>query len=183
MNVPTIRSRRLDLVSLSPVFLESLLAGRRLEAASLLGARIPVDWPGPGEEAFLRTRLGQLERDPAWQPWLVRGVVARESRRPLLGHAGFHGPPGVNGAQEAGALELGYAVFPSARGRGYATEAAVALIEWARREHGIRRFIASVAPDNAPSLAIVRKLGFAETGERWDEEDGLELVFELGAPS
>jgi ribosomal-protein-alanine N-acetyltransferase len=39
--------------------------------------------------------------------------------------------------------------------------------------------IASIAPDNDPSLAIVRKLGFEQTGEQWDDEDGLELVFQL----
>ena len=33
--------------------------------------------------------------------------------------------------------------------------------------------------DNEPSLAIIRRLGFTQTGEAMDEEDGLELVFEL----
>jgi ribosomal-protein-alanine N-acetyltransferase len=47
--------------------------------------------------------------------------------------------------------------------------------EWA----GIRRFYLAVAPDNQPSLAIVRKLGFVRTGEQMDPEDGLEHVFEL----
>ena len=28
-------------------------------------------------------------------------------------------------------------------------------------------------------LSLVRKLGFGHTGSQWDEEDGLELVFEL----
>ena len=71
-------------------------------------------------------------------------------------------------------------MFPEHRGRGYATEAAAALIAWARGQ-GVARFVASVAPANAPSLAIVRKLGFVRTGEQWDDEDGLELVFELDA--
>ena len=70
-------------------------------------------------------------------------------------------------------------MFEEFRGRGYATEAARALLAWACDEHGIRHFIASVAPGNAPSLAIVRRLGFVETGRQWDEEDGEELVFEL----
>jgi RimJ/RimL family protein N-acetyltransferase len=69
-------------------------------------------------------------------------------------------------------------VFPPFRGRGIATEAVAALVEWARADRGIRRFVASVAPGNDASLAIVRKLGFVQTGEQWDEEDGLELVFE-----
>jgi L-amino acid N-acyltransferase YncA len=49
---------------------------------------------------------------------------------------------------------------------------------WAEGQ-GIHDFVASVSPDNAPSLAIVHKLGFVQTGDQWDEEDGLELVFEL----
>jgi RimJ/RimL family protein N-acetyltransferase len=97
----------------------------------------------------------------------------------MIGHAGFHGPPGVNGPADPDAVELGYTVFPEERGRGYATEAARALVDWAAEAHGIRRFVASVAPGNEPSLAVVRKLGFVETGSQWDDEDGLELVFEL----
>jgi RimJ/RimL family protein N-acetyltransferase len=96
----------------------------------------------------------------------------------MVGHAGFHGPPGINGLDAPDAVEVGYTVFPEHRGRGYAQEAVRALMDWAGTEHGMRRFIASVAPDNEPSLAIVRKLGFSQTGEQWDDEDGLELVFE-----
>lgn len=159
--------------------LEALLAGRREEADELLGARVPADWPSKPDAALLRLRLGQMRNDPAVEPWLLRALVLRTADpREMVGHAGFHGPPGVNGLEDPGAVELGYTVFPEHRGRGYATEATRALIVWAQ-EAGVGRFIASVAPGNAPSLAIVRKLGFVQTGEQWDEEDGLELVFEL----
>jgi RimJ/RimL family protein N-acetyltransferase len=97
----------------------------------------------------------------------------------MIGHAGFHGPPGVNGPGAADAVEVGYTIYEPHRGKGYATEAARALIGWARDERAIRHFIASVAPDNVPSLALVRRLGFVQTGTQWDEEDGEELVFEL----
>ncbi len=97
----------------------------------------------------------------------------------MIGHAGFHGPPGVNGPGQPDAVELGYTIFPEHRGSGYATEAARALLDWAQETHGITHFIASVAPGNEPSLAIVAKLGFVQTGDQWDDEDGLELVFEL----
>jgi [ribosomal protein S5]-alanine N-acetyltransferase len=181
MDVPPIRSRRLDLVSMSPSVLEMLLGGRSDEAEALLGARLPDGWPDEDVGHFLRLRLGQMRRDPATQRWLVRALVLRGPEPVMVGHAGFHGPPGANGLEE-GAVEVGYTVFPSFQGRGYATEAAVALLEWAEAL-GVRRFVASVAPSNEPSLAIVRKLGFVQTGEQWDEVDGLELVFQLTGSS
>jgi RimJ/RimL family protein N-acetyltransferase len=39
--------------------------------------------------------------------------------------------------------------------------------------------VASVSPDNAASLAVVRRLGFVKTGEEVDEVDGLEWVHTL----
>lgn len=163
---------------MSPAFLEATLGGRDDEARALLDAEVPDGW-AEGAERFLRLRLEQLRRDPARQQWLVRALVLREPVRSLVGHAGFHGPPGINGLRRRDAVEVGYTVLPPYRGRGYATEAAAALIRWASAEHGVHHFVASVAPSNEPSLAIVRKLGFVQTGEQSDDEDGLELVFEL----
>ena len=162
---------------MSPPFLEALLGGRHDEATALLGAHVHRHWPDEHDARWLSRRLEQMRRDAGFQRW-VRAVVAR-GERAMCGHAGFHGPPGVNGLQKPGALELGYTTFPRFRGRGYATEAASALLDWARRERGVRSFVASAAPGNEPSLAILRKLGFVQTGEQWDDEDGLELVFEL----
>ena len=180
VHVATISAPRLDLESMSPDFLETLLAGRRAEAEAALEARIPPGWPDQHDAHFLRLRLQQMERDPDVQEWLVRALVLREPRPVMIGHAGFHGEPGVNGPERAEALEIGYTVFPDYRGQGYATEAAVALMEWARGR-GINHFIASVSPGNDPSLTVAHKLGFVQTGEQWDDEDGLELVFELTA--
>jgi ribosomal-protein-alanine N-acetyltransferase len=174
-----IRSERLELILLSPQAIEALLEGRRADAERELDAAIPERFPNDGEARFLRFRQRQLERAPHAEPWLVRAVILREPVRTMIGHAGFHGQPGVNSTKDTAAVELGYTIFEPHRGRGYATEAATALMDWAREEKEIARFVASVAPDNAPSLAIVKKLGFVQTGEQWDEEDGLELVFEL----
>ena len=59
------------------------------------------------------------------------------------------------------------------------TQAAMTLMDLAEERAGIRHFVLSVSPENDPSLAIVRKLGFVKTGEHMDDEDGLERVFEL----
>jgi [ribosomal protein S5]-alanine N-acetyltransferase len=162
---------------MAPAVLEALLEGDGATASELLDARVPGDLIAP-EADFFRLRLGQMKQDPSLQEWLVRAIVLRESRE-AVGHAGFHGKPGTNGKQDPEAVELGYTIYEPYRGRGFATETAAALIQWARDEHRVRRFIVSIAPDNAPSLAIARKLGFVQTGEQWDDEDGLELVFEL----
>jgi [ribosomal protein S5]-alanine N-acetyltransferase len=160
-------------------FMEALLDGRRADAELLLGIAVPEGWPEAHDARFLRLRAGQLRDDPARAEWPVFAVVLPRRNRPMIGHAGFHGPPGVNAPRKAGAVEIGYTIFETHRGNGYATEAARALIAWARSRHDIGDVIASVAPDNAPSLALLHRLGFRQTGTQWDDEDGEELVFEL----
>lgn len=89
----------------------------------------------------------------------------------VIGHCGFHGPPDI-----IGRAEIGYTVFASHRGQGYAKEAAAALVHWAF-EQGETKVYASVSPSNAPSLAVVLSLGFRQVGTQVDDVDGLELVF------
>ena len=49
-------------------------------------------------------------------------------------------------------------------------------------ERGEMTVFASVASSNPPSLAVVRKVGFVQTGVQMDERDGEELVFEITRP-
>ncbi len=76
-------------------------------------------------------------------------------------------------------MEIGYRVEPDVRRQGVASEAVRALFDWAATEHGVRRFRASIAPGNVPSLAIAARFGFRQVGVQMDEIDGEELVFEL----
>jgi ribosomal-protein-alanine N-acetyltransferase len=175
----SIRSQRLELVSISPDFIEALLAERRRDAEAEATLTLPDGWPGSHDGGFLRFRLRQMREEPEIQEWFVYAVVLPDGERPMIGHAGFHGPPGVNAIKAPDAVEVGYSIFEPYRRRGYATEVVHALIDWASHEHGIRRFIASISPENVPSLALVRRLGFKHTGQHWDEEDGEELEFEL----
>jgi RimJ/RimL family protein N-acetyltransferase len=177
--VKPIRTERLQLVPLSPRFLDALLAGRREDAESALGLAVPGDWPDEHDRRFLDLRRNQVQADPAREEWLPFAIALDER---MIGHIGFHGPPGVNGPKKPHALEVGYTVFEPWRRRGYATEAVVGVLDWAQAKHGVRHFVASVSPQNEPSLAIVHRLGFRKTGTQWDDEDGEELVFELHRP-
>jgi ribosomal-protein-alanine N-acetyltransferase len=179
----TIRTERLELVLLTNEVMRALLSSDRVEAEKLADVTLPEGWPDEHDARFLRFRLKQVSNDAAQEPFLARAMVLRDgSPRAMIGHIGFHGKPGVNAPQKAGALEIGYTVFPDYRRRGYAEEAIHALMRWAREEHGVTVFIASISPENEPSLALVRKLGFVEIGRHWDDEDGEELEFELNAP-
>jgi [ribosomal protein S5]-alanine N-acetyltransferase len=174
----------IELVPMTPEFVAAVLDGRRDEAAGLLDIELPEEFPSKGEEGFLGLRLRQMREDDRFQTWCPHAVVLGGQ---MIGHAGYHGPPGVNANDEPDAVEFGYRIFPPYRGRGYATQAARMLMDLAAKRAGIRHFVLSVGPYNEPSLAIVRKLGFVKTGERMDDIDGLELVFELkragdGAP-
>jgi RimJ/RimL family protein N-acetyltransferase len=173
VDVAPLPTARLQLVSLSPEAIDALLDGALDRAAALIGATVSEEWAASTRRP-LRYRQRQLRDDPALQPWLLRAMVLRRPQPEVVGHIGFHGAP-----DERGALEVGYAVLPGHRRQGYAEEAVRALFEWAGREHGVRRFVASVSPGNAPSRGLIGKLGFRRTGSRWDEEDGEELVFEL----
>src|SRR6266550_7052288 len=175
----SIRSERLAPVSISPTFIDALLAERRGQAESEATLKPPDGWPDSHDPGFLNFRLRQMRERPEIQEWFVYAVVLPQGERPMIGHAGFHGPPGVNAVKAPDAVEVGYSIFEPHRRRGYATEVVRALIEWASREHSIQRFIASISPENEPSLALARRLGFKHIGQHWDEEDGEELEFEL----
>ena len=95
----------------------------------------------------------------------------------MVGQIGFHEPP-----DRAGVVEVGYMVFPEHRRRGYAEEALRTMIDWAAGRPGVTAVRASVSPHNEPSLNLVAKLGFVQTGSQIDDIDGLELVFELPLP-
>jgi RimJ/RimL family protein N-acetyltransferase len=72
--------------------------------------------------------------------------------------------------------EVGYGVRPDRRGRGYATEAVVALARWALAEGGMQRIVLTAVTENTPSLRVAEKAGFQREGtlrRAQLEDDGL----------
>jgi RimJ/RimL family protein N-acetyltransferase len=68
---------------------------------------------------------------------------------------------GLKYVPEISDTELGYRFLPEYWGRGLATEAGQASIEFARSDLGLKRLVALVHPDNVASASVVTKLGFA----------------------
>ena len=150
------------------------LADRDLAAANRT-APVPLTPYLAGEECrgVWAIRAVQIVEEPASAAWIT-GVVWDPDRRLAVGRAGYHGPPDGDGM-----VEVGYSIDPQYRRQGYARAALRALIERARHEPGVRTFRATVSPDNAPSRDLVLSEGLVEVGEQWDDEDGLEIVYEL----
>jgi RimJ/RimL family protein N-acetyltransferase len=71
------------------------------------------------------------------------------------------------------AAELAWVISTSAQGKGFATEASAAVVEWLR-ENGVTEFQAHIHPGHEASMAVARRLGFSPTesikaGEvRWE---------------
>ena len=173
--IEPIRTRRLELTALTPSAIRELISGRREEAERQLQLALPSEFPTPEDlTTFLPIQLHRMETHPDRQAWMARLMLAPP--KTVVGHCGFHGPPDV-----IGRAEIGYTVFEGYRGQGYAKEAARGLIDWAF-EQGEHEVYASVSPDNAPSLAVVKALGFTQVGTQDDEIDGLELVFAVRRP-
>lgn len=118
----------------------------------------------------------KIAADPSAEPFVVRAIVDDETGV-VVGHAGFHAAPDARGM-----VEIGYTVLEEHRRRGYATAAVSVLLHEAATQ-GATVVRASVSPGNDGSLAVVRRAGFIHVGQQWDDEDGLELVFERDAPT
>jgi RimJ/RimL family protein N-acetyltransferase len=105
---------------------------------------------------------------------MIDGVVTRAQDEPrteyylaliaaeeLIGFARL----GLSGVKAA---KLGYAVRADRWGKGYATDAARQMIAFAFNELGLHRVSAAIGPDNAASIAVVRKLGMQPEGRLRD---------------
>ena len=108
---------------------------------------------------------------PAWDANAIKALLEHPAATSLIAVAGPPGAPktviafviGQLAADEAEILSIG--VSPNWQRVGLATGLLEGLARAARRGDAKRIFI-EVAEDNAPALALYRKLGFVETGRR-----------------
>jgi RimJ/RimL family protein N-acetyltransferase len=95
-------------------------------------------------------------KDHGFGPWVLEVAETGE----------FAGRGGLAWASVEGVaeVELPWSIEPRFHGAGYATEAAKAATEWARRI-GFDRVIALILPTNAASQRVAEKAGFSRDGE------------------
>lgn len=118
---------------------------------------------GAEKAAALVPAFAALWDDPGYGPWAVE---ERATGR-LLGHLGLRRLDDLGGR-----TELLYALDPAAQGRGYATEGGRAALAHAFGPLALPEVIALALPANAPSLAVMGRLGMVR-------EPGLVQAFGL----
>lgn len=123
-------------------------------------AQISADW------------WAKFEQSAFEDPW-IHGFSLLMSDGTNVGIGSFKGPP-TNGV-----VEIAYAILPQHQGRGYATAAASAMVDYAFRSAEVRMVIAHTLPDGAASQRVLQKAGFRHVGEVVDPEDGLVWRFEI----
>lgn len=149
--MPThLTTARLQLPLMDSGTVAALVSGRRLTGWA-------DDFPAEGDVdvAGVLAREGvPVGADAVFGPRLV---VERPTAE-VIGTAGFFGPP------QDGVVELGYGIVACRQRRGYATEAARALIELALAQPGVSEIIAHAESGNAASIRVLEKNGLTYGG-------------------
>ena len=112
--------------------------------------------------------IARVRSTPAGDPWALSFNVVERASRSVIGTCAFKGPPDAEGV-----VEVAYGIDPSYRGRGFATESASALTEFAFASGRVRLVRADTKPDGRASARVLSKCGFHLVGEVIDPEDGL----------
>jgi RimJ/RimL family protein N-acetyltransferase len=148
-----ITTARLCLRQLEADEARALLRGRA-DPERPWAAGYPIEGTLVAVEAFVRAVDGGARPGPYGVYQLVR-----RSDGTVVGDIGFHGPPNAEGA-----VTVGYGLAPSARGRGYATEALRALVAWALDRSEVTRVDADTTHANLPSQRVMERAGMRLVG-------------------
>jgi RimJ/RimL family protein N-acetyltransferase len=108
-------------------------------------------------------------------PWTLGFAVVHRDERQVIGSAGFKGAPDADGL-----VEIAYGIVPTFEGRGYATEAAHALVAHAFASGLVQRVRAHTLPTKNASTRVLTKCGFMRTGDVVDPDDGPVWRWERG---
>jgi len=112
--------------------------------------------------------LAQLQTATAPDPWNFGFAIVHKIDNVLIGMCGFAGPPDSDRV-----VEIAYSIAPAYQGKGYATEAAMALVNFAFGSGRATTVCAHTLPKVNASTCVLEKCGFMKTGEITDSENNL----------
>jgi RimJ/RimL family protein N-acetyltransferase len=164
--VRDLKTQRLRLVAITPALLKAdEAADGSLER--MLSAEASAEWPPEHWEPHVYHFIErQYEDEPRTRGWhryvllLPNGGAAKPYT--LIGAVG--GFPKLDGD-----VEIGYSTLPSYQRRGYATEAARALVEWLLTQKDVKSVSAQTYPRLPESIKVMERCGMTFVGSSEDE--------------
>ncbi|MGV1006368.1 MAG: GNAT family N-acetyltransferase [Candidatus Nanopelagicales bacterium] len=138
----------------------------------ILRPPVQADFPGftrfAAEPVTMRSMGGTVGPDLAWRSmaavagsWSLLGFgmfsVIEAATGEWVGRVGPWRPGGEAGNWPGN--EIGWGLLLSATGKGYATEAAQAALDWAVETLGWREIVHCILPENTASIAVAERLG------------------------
>jgi ribosomal-protein-alanine N-acetyltransferase len=166
-------------LTLRPYELSDIPALMPLISAREVAATTPRI-PHPYAESDAREFIAATQEDLASSNELRLGIVVRESNV-LCGGGGLRIEPDHRRA------ELGYWIGVPHWGKGYATEAASAMMNYGFESLGLHRIFASHSTNNPASGRVLRKIGMRQEGcqrahiLKWGEFLDLEIYGRLAS--
>ncbi len=127
----------------------------------------PPEWPGDALQFFPGIDEAGVEPDD-WG-----GTALEKSSNTAIGGISAFGRP-----DEAGSIEIGYGMNPSACGQGFATEIVGGLTDWLLARPDVRVVRADTAVENVASQRVLEKNGFVSIGVGHSEDDGALFLWE-----
>jgi len=158
------------------------LETERLELRSVTpadAALLQELYSNPEVRRYLPPRPHPMTLDEARE--LVERRMEREAERgfaalliSLKNTGEFVGSGGVQVVKDTSDVEIAYHFLPSAWGKGYATEAATAVLEFAFNKVGLEEIVGVAYSDNTASLKVLEKIGMRYVGiAKYHGVDGL----------
>ncbi|WPE23821.1 GNAT family N-acetyltransferase [Shinella zoogloeoides] len=119
--------------------------------------------------------------------WSVMGfgfwAITERATGALIGEGGFHEMHRTMDPSIAGTMEAGWGLMPAWHGRGYASEALDAMLTWADATHRGKPVTCIIAPENAPSMRLARRHGFAEFARTLYQDSEIAVFRRLEGPN
>lgn len=163
----SIQTEHLTLVPFTLDLLEAAMRDPQ-EVGRRLGVRIADGWPNPDEQEMLPIIANAYRREPETADW--QRLILHRADHTLIGGVGFKGLPDVDGN-----VEIGYGISPRYRRRGFASEAAQAMIAWALlHEWPVQTVRAECEIGNLGSIRVLEKVGMKRVAR-----DGALMKWEL----
>jgi ribosomal-protein-alanine N-acetyltransferase len=160
--VADLKTERLRLVSITPAMLKAEeAADGSLE--KILGAELTTEWPPEHWEPHVyHFIVKQYEDEPRTRGWHRYVLLPTGRGWVLIGAVGAF--PKLEGD-----AEIGYSTVPSFQRKGYATEAARALVKWLLTQKDVTSVSAQTYPSLPESIKVMERCGMTYVGPGEDE--------------